>query len=71
MNRASCAALCPPTTSAVNHNVTETDYLAASFTLKQKKKKKELQETVLLMTFINHSRRRIYPQYILKRLHKF
>lgn len=40
----------PPTTSAVNHNVTETDYLAALPFQFYIKGKTELQETVHLMT---------------------
>lgn len=53
VNHASCPALCPPpTTSTVNHNVTETDYLAALRFQFYIKGKMELQETVHLTTHL-------------------
>lgn len=71
MDHASCPALCPPTTSAVNHNVTETDYLAALYFQFSYWREMELQKTVRFNdTFINHRRRRIYLQVINMR-HKF
>lgn len=71
VNHASCPALCPPTTSAVNHNVTETDYLAALYFQFSYWREMELQNTVTFNdTFINHRRRQIYLQCV-NMLHKF